>query len=269
MATCYRHPRRETGVSCSNCGNPICPDCMTPTPVGMGCPGRAGESTHGRAGGARGAGGWRGGGGEPMATYVLIAVNVLVYLGAQSSGKAYSDLVLYGPLVAQGDLWRLVSSGFMHDPNTIFHLLLNMYALFWLGRMIEPALGHARFLGLYFVSLLAGSLGVLLLEPNSVAVGASGAIFGLFGAAIVMARNRNINLMQSGLLPVLVLNLVFTFLPGTHVAYGAHVGGLIGGVVTAFVMEELGRRRASIVPALVFCAALGAATIVGSIVAVG
>jgi membrane associated rhomboid family serine protease len=262
MPTCYRHPRRETGVSCSNCGNPICPDCMTPTPVGMRCPDCAGQRTQVRT--------MRSMAVEPMATYVLIAVNVLIYLGAQSSGKAYSDLVLYGPLVAQGDLWRLVTSGFMHDPNTIFHLLLNMYALFWLGRMIEPALGHARFLGIYFASLLCGSLGVLLLEPNTPAVGASGAIFGLFGAAIVMARNRQVNLMQSGLLPVLVLNLIITFIPGTHIAYGAHLGGLIGGVVAAFVVEELAKRRgASTVPALVFCAVLGLAAIAGSIVAAG
>src|SRR4051794_5996272 len=261
MPTCYRHPRRETGVSCSNCGNPICPDCMTPTPVGMRCPDCAGQRTQVRT--------MRSMAVEPMATYVLIAVNVLVYLGAQSSGKAYSDLVLYGPLVAQGDLWRLVSSGFMHDPNTIFHLLLNMYALFWLGRMIEPALGHARFLGLYFVSLVCGSLGVMLLQPNELAVGASGAIFGLFGAAIVMARNRNIDLMQSGLVPVLVLNLVITFIPSFHIAYGAHLGGLVGGVVTAFVIEELARRRAATVPALVFCAVLSVAVVVASVAVAG
>src|SRR4051794_16980085 len=206
MPTCYRHPRRETGVSCSNCGNPICPDCMTPTPVGMRCPDFAGQRTQVRT--------MRSMAAEPTATYVLIAVNVLIYFGAKSSGKAYSDLVLYGPLVAQGDLWRLVTSGFMHDPNTIFHLLLNMYALFWLGRMIEPALGHARFLGLYFVSLLAGSLGVLLLQPNSVAVGASAAILRLFRAAIGLAPTPNIKPIQSGLPPPLGFHLLLTLLPG-------------------------------------------------------
>jgi membrane associated rhomboid family serine protease len=262
MPTCYRHPRRETGVSCSNCGNPICPDCMTATPVGMRCPDCASQRTQVRT--------LRSMAVDPTATYVLIAINVLVYIGAQSSSRGYSDLVLYGPFVADGDWWRLVTNGFMHDPNTIFHLLLNMYALFWLGRMIEPALGHARFLGIYFASLLCGSLGVLLMEPNTPAVGASGAIFGLFGAAIVMARNRQVNLMQSGLLPVLILNLIITFLPGTHIAYGAHLGGLIGGVIAAFVVEELAkRRRASTVPAVAFCAVLGLAAVAGSIVAAG
>src|SRR3954468_19471797 len=262
MPTCYRHPRRETGVSCSNCGNPICPDCMTPTPVGMRCPDCAGQRTQVRT--------MRSMAVDPMATYILIAINVLVYFGAQSSGKAYSDLVLYGPLVADGEWWRLITSGFMHDPNTIFHLLLNMYALFWLGRMIEPALGHARFLGIYFASLLCGSLGVLLLQPHTAAVGASGAIFGLFGASLVMARNRNISLMATGLLPVLGLNLIITFLPGSHIAYGAHLGGFLGGLAAAFVVEELARRRrASLVPGLAFCALLSAAAFAGGILVAG
>jgi membrane associated rhomboid family serine protease len=250
MATCYRHPNRETGVSCSNCGNPICPDCMTPTPVGMRCPNCSRQKTPVKT--------MRNVAVEPIATYILVALNVVIYFGASQSARGYSDLVLYGPLVGINHEWyRLISSGFMHE--SIIHLALNMYALFWLGRMIEPGLGHARYLALYFVSLLAGSLGVIILEPQAQAVGASGAIFGLFGAAIVMARNRNIDLMQSGLLPILGLNLVITFFPGSHIAIGAHVGGLIAGLVTAFVMEELGRRRASIVPALVFCGVLGIA----------
>jgi membrane associated rhomboid family serine protease len=206
---------------------------------------------------------------DPVATYVLIAVNVLVYLGSRSSGKAYLDLSLTSSGVAAGDWWKLVTNGFMHDPGNIFHLLLNMYALFWLGRMIEPALGHARFLGIYFAALLCGSLGVLLLEPDARAVGASGAIFGLFGAALVMARNRNISLMQTGLLPVLALNLILTFLPGSHIAYGAHLGGLLGGIVAAFVVEQLARRRASLVPAIAFCVVLSAAAVAGSVLTAG
>jgi membrane associated rhomboid family serine protease len=260
METCYRHPSRQTGVSCSSCGKPICPDCMTPTPVGMRCPDCSGRKTQVRT--------MRSLVVEPTATYILLALNVLIYFGASQSAKGYSDLVLYGPLVAQGDWWRLVTSGFMHE--SLIHLALNMYALFWLGRMIEPALGHARFIAIYMTSLLTGSLGVLLMQPNAAAVGASGAIFGLFGAAIVMARNRNINLMQSGLVPVLVLNLVFTFLPGTHIAYGAHVGGLLGGFVCAIVIEELGKRRraAGTVPAIVFCAVLSVVAVIGSIASV-
>jgi membrane associated rhomboid family serine protease len=262
MPTCYRHPRRETGVSCSNCGNPICPDCMTPTAVGMRCPDCASRRTPVRT--------LRSMAVEPVATYVLIAINVLVYLGSRTSARAYFDLSLTSQGVAGGDWWKLVTNGFMHDPNNIFHLLLNMYALFWLGRMIEPALGHARFVGVYFTALLCGSLGVLLLEPDARAVGASGAIFGLFGAALVMARNRNISLMQTGLLPVLGLNLIITFLPGSHIAYGAHLGGLLGGLVAAFAVEELARRRrASLVPAVACCVVLSLAAVAGSILTAG
>jgi membrane associated rhomboid family serine protease len=234
---------------------------MTPTQVGMRCPDCARQKTPVRT--------LRSMAVEPVATYILIAVNVAVYLGSRSSVRAYLDLSLTSQSVAGGDWWKLVTNGFMHDPNNIFHLLLNMYALFWLGRMIEPALGHARFLGIYFAALLCGSLGVLLLEPDARAVGASGAIFGLFGAALVMARNRNISLMQTGLLPVLALNLILTFLPGSHIAYGAHLGGLLGGIVAAFVVEQLARRRASLVPAIAFCVVLSAAAVAGSVLTAG
>ena len=255
MPTCYRHPRRETGVSCSNCGNPICPDCMTPTPVGMRCPDCAQQRTQTRS--------LRSMAVEPVATYVLIAANVAIYFGATYS-NSHVNFSLSSAAIAHDDYWLLITSGFMHAG--ILHLLLNMYALYWLGRMIEPALGHERFLGVYFASLLCGSFGVLLLQPDVFAVGASGAIFGLFGAALVLARNRDIPLMQSGLIPVLVINFVITFLPGSHIAFGAHVGGFLGGLIAAFVLEELARRRrSSLVPGLAFCALLGVAAAAASI----
>ena len=114
-----------------------------------------------------------------------------------------------------------------------------MLALFWLGRMIEPALGHARFVAIYFASLLAGSLGVMILDPDTPTLGASGAVYGLLGAAIVMARNRNIDLIQSGLVPILALNLVLTLVLSTSISLGGHIGGLVGGLVATFVVEEL------------------------------
>jgi membrane associated rhomboid family serine protease len=247
MATCYRHPSRETGVSCSNCGNPICPDCMTATPVGMRCPDCARQKTQTRSLQSVAV--------EPIATYVLIAVNVAVYFGAQSSAQAQNDLILYGPAVADGEYWRLVTSGFLHVQIT--HILLNMLSLFWLGRMIEPALGHARFVAIYLASLLAGSLGVIILANDEATLGASGAIYGLLGAAIVMARNRNISLIQSGLLPILAINFALTIsLPG--ISLGGHLGGLIGGLVATFIVEQLALRRgASTAPAIAACAVVG------------
>ena len=148
MATCYRHPNRETGVSCSNCGNPICPDCMTATPVGMRCPDCSKQRTQTRSLQSLAV--------EPIVTYVLIALNVLIFIGVQSSDGPYEQLVLFGDGafdvhggtvdgVAEGEYWRLLTSGFLH--TEIWHIGLNMLALYWLGRMIEPALGHARFVG--------------------------------------------------------------------------------------------------------------------------
>src|SRR4051812_22927463 len=261
MATCYRHPQRETGVSCSNCGNPICPDCMTPTPVGMRCPNCARQRTRTASLQSIAV--------EPIATYVLLAINVLIFVAAQSSSRPYVEFVLFGPAVGAGDWWRLITSGFLH--TEMWHIVLNGLALFWLGRMIEPALGHARFVAIYMVSLLCGSLGVMLLDPNSQTLGASGAIYGLLGAAIVMARNRNIDLIQSGLIPILVLNLLLTFVfsrggGGFTLSIGGHLGGLVGGFIATFVVEELARRgRDSLVPGIVACAVIGVAAIAGSV----
>jgi membrane associated rhomboid family serine protease len=267
MATCYRHPSRETGVSGSNCGNPICPDCMTATPVGMRCPDCSRQKTATRSLQSIAV--------EPIATYILIAINVAVFFGVQSSATTYHDLTLFSSAVydnsgtvhgvAEGEWWRLVTSGFVHTET--LHIFLNMLSLFWLGRMIEPALGHARYVAIYLVSLLAGSLGVMILDPNAETLGASGAIFGLLGAAIVMARNRNISLVQSGLLPILAINFIFTLsVPG--ISLGAHLGGLIGGLVSTFVVEQLSmRRRDSLVPSVVACAVLGVAVAAASVIA--
>jgi membrane associated rhomboid family serine protease len=256
MAVCYRHKDRETGVSCSNCGNPICPDCMTATPVGMRCPECSRQRTPVRT--------MRNVYADPIVTYVLIAINVLMYLGQSQNvtGSVYQQFVLYGPYVADGEWWRLLTAGFLHAG--LFHIALNMYALYFLGRMLEPALGHVRFAGLYFASLLAGSFGAVLLSPETPVVGASTAIFGLFGAAIVMARNRGIDLMASGLLPILLLNLAITFFPGSNISIGGHVGGLIGGVLAALAIEAFAKRRSPAAAVLV-CAAIAVASVVAAV----
>jgi membrane associated rhomboid family serine protease len=119
-----------------------------------------------------------------------------------------------------------------------------MYALYFLGRMLEPALGHVRFGAIYFAALLAGSFGAVLLNPETPVVGASTAIFGLFGAAIVMARNRGIDLMASGLLPILLINLAITFFPGFNISIGGHLGGLVGGALAMLALSRFGRGHA-------------------------
>ena len=236
--TCYRHPDRETRVSCSSCGRPICPDCMTPTPVGMRCPECMNQQRTKvvRNPGAPRAGFW----GSP-ATFVLIAINVAVYLleisgGSgglgEQRGQIVVDLGLFGPSVAEGEWYRLITSGFIH--GNLLHIGFNMLLLFLLGRMIEPALGTPRFLLLYFSSLLAGSFAVLLIDPNALTYGASGAVFGLFGAGFILARNRGMDALAGQLGLLLVINLVFSFRPG--VSIGGHVGGLVGGLICAFVI---------------------------------
>ena len=198
-------------------------------------------------------------------TVALIAINLIVYylqtrnsgiVVAMNSGTAAGTQPvqgsvdghygLWGPMVASGEWWRLISSGFLHA--SIVHLGSNMLALFFIGRGLEPVLGALRLGLIYFVSLAAGSLGVIVLDPGSLSIGASGAIFGLMGAYVVLARDRGISIMQSGIGPVILLNLVITFtIPG--IAIGAHLGGLIGGAGIAFLMIELDKRRAGRGPA--------------------
>jgi membrane associated rhomboid family serine protease len=265
MDVCYRHPRRETGVSCSNCGRPICPDCMTTTSVGMRCPECAGQRTQTRTLTT---------GGEPTLTYILIAINVLVGIGTfisgasavGSSGFSGSRLLIDGavsrPEVADGEVWRLVTAGFLH--SGFLHLLFNMFGLWILGGLLEPALGRLRFGVVYFVSLLAGSFGALLLEPTAPTVGASGAVFGLMGATIVVMRAQGISAMESGLGLWLGLNLLITFtIP--NISVGGHIGGLAGGTLAALLLLAGRRVRMPAATGPVLAAALGVLAVVGSI----
>jgi membrane associated rhomboid family serine protease len=242
--TCYRHPNRETGVSCSNCGRPICPECMTSTPVGMRCPECARQTTKVRVG----QGAFSSGASKMPATIALIAINAIVFLaellggglgGINGGGTLIHDAGLRGPEIANGDWWRVITGGFLHAG--FLHLLLNMYVLYVAGSILEPGIGTPRFLGIYFVSLIAGSLGALIVEPNTFTVGASGAIFGLMAAVIVVARGRGIEQLASQFGLFVVLNLVLTFsIPGISV--GGHIGGLIGGAVAALLVIFVERR---------------------------
>jgi membrane associated rhomboid family serine protease len=236
--TCYRHPNRETAVSCSSCGRPICPDCMTPTPVGMRCPECMRQRTKVRSGPAA----FTPGGIQFPATIALIVVNVVVYLaeiasgpgGLNSPGVSLLDHYgLFGPLVAEGESYRLLTSAFLHA--SLWHVGFNMVALYFLGRMLEPGIGTPRFVLLYFASLFGGSLGALLLSPDSLTYGASGAVFGIFGAAFVIARGRGFNAVAQTIGVILVFNLVYSAtVPG--ISLGGHLGGLVVGVLCAFVI---------------------------------
>jgi membrane associated rhomboid family serine protease len=270
MATCYRHPSRETGVSCSNCGKPICPDCMTSTPVGMRCPDCAGRKQRVQT--------MRSLHVDPIATYVLIGINVLMFLGSGGGGgvltgggsggsQVFTDFALWGPAIElKHEYWRLITGGFLH--SGILHIGFNMYILYWLGTMLEPSLGHPRFLALYFASLLAGSFGALLLDPNAVTVGASGAVFGLMGAAFVLQRARGIDPMQSGIGPIILINLVLGFVI-PNVSVGGHLGGLAGGVLCAFAMERVAGRGRGVLLPVAACVLIGVVAAVAGVAVAG
>jgi membrane associated rhomboid family serine protease len=243
MATCYRHPDRETNVSCANCGRPICPDCMTSTPVGMRCPECAHQRTRVRAplmAGRRS---------DAPATYALIVICVAAFVaelfagGASSfdgGGKLIREGGLFAAGVANGEPYRIVTSAFLHAG--LLHLGLNMFALYILGTLLEPAIGTPRFVAIYAASILGGSFVALLLDPNELTVGASGGIFGLMAAAFLIARHRGLDQLASQIGLFVVLNLVFTFsIP--NISIGAHLGGLAGGALAALLVTSVERRR--------------------------
>ena len=232
---------------------------MTPTPVGMRCPECSKQTTQVRN--VRASYDAR-----PVVTIGLIAVNVLIFFGMSSGsgfgsagGSLFEDYALYGPLVQEGEYHRLVTSGFMH--SGLLHIGFNMYILWFLGNLLEPSLGPVRFAGLYLASLLGGSFGALLLSPDAVTVGASGAVFGLMGATFLMQRARGIDPMQSGIGPIILLNLAISFLPGLNISIGGHLGGLAAGALVGFLMDRA--PRGLLVPLLI-CIGVGAAAVAGS-----
>ena len=246
---CYRHPNRETGVSCSNCGRPICPDCMVYAAVGIKCPECAGQTTVAARKAQRQARGRPlGGTGRITVTKALVAANVLVYLlavasssgGFTPSDQFIVDWGLYGPFIAEGEWWRMVTAAFLHA--NLIHILFNMLMLWWFGQALEAAVGAWRFAGIYAVSALAGSAGALLLAPETFTVGASGAVFGILGAGLVLERQQ-IWVFGGSALGVVVLNVVFSFLIA-RISIGGHIGGLVGGALAVLVLSGFGRGHA-------------------------
>src|ERR671934_892123 len=245
---CYRHPDRETYLACSECGRPICAECMTPAPVGQRCPEHSGRPQGVRRM-TRGARRSAFEGTGALVTKTLIGINLLVYLititqgtGINSpGGSLFTKWYLYGPAVANGDWWRLITCTVLHA--SLLHIGFNMYFLWFVGAPIEYALGRGRFLLVYVVSGLAGSAGALVVNPQTPTVGASGAIFGILGAALVMERQRNFVLGGSAL-GLIVINLILSFVLA-NISIGGHIGGLIGGILCTLVLSRFGRGHAA------------------------
>ena len=219
----------------------------------------------------------------PVVTQALIALNVIGFLietaagaplGGGGGGSVWNHGFLFGPALTGNDpfgvgtheYWRLVTAGFLHDG--LLHIAINMISLWFVGNALEPAIGRVNFLAVYFVSLLAGSFGALWFSPQIPTVGASGAIFGIFGALIVVARARGIPIWQSGLGFVLVFNLIFS-LSVRGISVGDHLGGLVGGLITGFLIVEVAERRQLAWVALAGCAVVGVLSVIGALAVAG
>ncbi|UFQ16916.1 MULTISPECIES: rhomboid family intramembrane serine protease [Streptomyces] len=255
---CYRHPDRETGITCTRCERPICPECMISASVGFQCPecvregsgtGHAPAANQPRtvAGGAVTA--------DPrLVTKILVGLNVALFLVQQAVGERFTaQYYMLGQAlvpelgsfegVSEGQWYRLVTAMFLH--SGLMHIAFNMLSLWWIGGPLEAALGRVRFIALYLVSGIAGSaLTYLLAAQNQPSLGASGAIFGLFGATAILMRRLNYDMRP--VLALLAINLLITaFWPS--IAWQAHVGGLAGGLVVGYAMVHAPRERRSLV----------------------
>ncbi|MGW8630153.1 rhomboid family intramembrane serine protease [Streptomyces sp. NPDC055793] len=255
---CYRHPDRETGIRCTRCERPICTDCMINASVGFHCPdcasGRTGGGPAPAASRPRTLAGGTVAADPHLLTKILIGINVAVFIAVQALPSSFlSDMVLIGrwppaPFVptegvAEGEWYRLVTTMFTHEE--IWHIGFNMISLWFLGGPLEAALGRSRYLTLYLVSGLAGSaLTYLLASPTTATLGASGAIFGLFGATAALVRRLNADMRPVVIL--LVISLIFTFTRG-NISWQAHVGGLVAGAVIGYAMLHAPRERRTLV----------------------
>ncbi|MDR3084052.1 MAG: rhomboid family intramembrane serine protease [Streptomyces sp.] len=273
---CYRHPDRETGIRCARCERPICPECMVNASVGFQCPpcvrGGSGTGHSPAAAQPRTLAGGTVTADPRLVTKLLIGINLAVFLVQLSAGDRFTEqfelvgqavFSWQGPLegVAEGQWYRLLTAMFLHGGYV--HIMFNMLNLWLLGGQLEAALGRARYLALYFSSGLAGSaLTYLIAAPNQPSLGASGAIFGLFGATAVLVRRLNYDMRP--VIAMLAISLILTF-GLSNIAWQAHIGGLVGGVVVGYAMVHAPRERRALVQYGV-CAVVLAAVVVMTLV---
>jgi membrane associated rhomboid family serine protease len=239
-------------------------------PVGIRCPECSGQPTGGAKKTVRRV--QRAGERAPVGivTTVMIVLNVGVFLtqaGTGSglrnlSGRVFEEGALFGPAVAGGDWWRPVTAAFLHAG--LIHLLFNMLALWWFGRSLEHVLGPGRYLGIYSASALAGAAGALLLSPTTPTVGASGAVFGILGAGLVLERNR-IYVFGGSAMAIVVINLVLSFAL-SNISIGGHLGGLAGGIASMLLLQRYGRHEPLLsrrgVPALASLVGVGVIAVI-------
>ncbi|MER7724945.1 rhomboid family intramembrane serine protease [Streptomyces sp. NPDC096323] len=271
--SCYRHPGRETAIRCVRCDRPICTDCMVSASVGFQCPDcvRQGSGTghHPAAARPRTLAGGTIAADPRLITKILLGINAAVFLAVLANSALINDLELLGRAnfyyggppegVAEGQWYRLVTSMFLHE--AVWHFAFNMLGLWWLGGPLEAMLGRARYLALYLLSGLAGgALTYWLAAPNQPSLGASGAIFGLLGATVVLMRRLNYDMRP--VFMILAINLVITFNPWGGIAWQAHVGGLVAGALIAIGMVHAPRERRNLVQYGICAAALAVVVLI-------
>ncbi|MDD9369866.1 MAG: rhomboid family intramembrane serine protease [Acidimicrobiales bacterium] len=274
VRTCYRHPDRRAGVICQRCDRPICPSCMNQASVGFHCPECTREGRQ-KVVTARSLAT------NPVVTFVLIAANLAIFAGDllspiitvrdladvpfQGMHQLSAEGALFGPSVAAGDWWRPITGGFLHV--NIMHVGFNMFLLWQLGALLEPAVKRVAFSVLYVMSLLGGSFLTLVLSNDSVTVGASGAVFGLMGATFIAMRSRGINPFQTGIGPLIIINLLITFAV-PNISVGGHIGGLAAGALGGYILWEAGPRFGPRSPVPVIACGLVAAALFAGCLAV-
>jgi membrane associated rhomboid family serine protease len=271
VPVCYRHPSKETYVKCTRCDRPICPDCMNEASVGHQCPDCVAEGRRTQRSAVTAFGGSAAAGRAGTVTRALIGVNVAVMIlsvatggiGAVAGGGwggllgGSTPLTLWGAVVpfvsygnevhgvATGEWWRLITAMFLH--YGVLHLLMNMYALWIIGRELEANLGRARFLALYLLAGLGGNVASYLFSPGSISVGASTAVFGLMAAVFVILKRLNRSVAP--IVPVIVINLIFTFVI-SNISVSGHLGGLIVGALVAVVLAYAPRSNRTVFQAV-------------------
>lgn len=240
---CYRHPGRQSFILCQRCGRTICAECQTQAAVGVICPECMKEQRKNAPRTKPAILTRLTGSDRPTVTYSIIGITLAVYVLQLFFGSEITNRLWYAGFFSQPgsfEPWRLLTTALVH--GSIFHVLLNMYTLWIFGQLLEQLLGRGRYLALYLLSALAGSLGVLFLsDPFTPVVGASGAIFGLMGAFLVIQRRLGGNATQ--LLVLVGINVVIGFIPGLQIAWQAHIGGLIGGAVLGLIFVQTRRIR--------------------------
>ncbi len=278
---CPRHPDRVAYVRCQRCERPVCPQCQRPAAVGIQCV----DCVKGQAGTVRRArtvfGGSAGVAERPVITMSIIGLCVAAFglqlvVPPDAFGQDFTTRFMFEPDLALSEPWRFLTAAFLHSPTFVLHIAFNMYALWLVGPYLESLLGQARFAAVYLLSALGGSVGVLLLASPAQdssswvrpVVGASGAVFGLWGALIVI--NRRMGRDNAGMIALIVINGVIGFLPNLNIAWQGHLGGLVTGSVAAAVIAYAPKERrallhplglAAVAVALVLLTALKVATV--------